>query len=93
MFTRYKTPALVKLDYTTTFTPQLLRKDMDLGLAAGRRFEVPMPVASTTREIIQTLIGNGFVDTDFAALLELQARASKLELKPEEDVEVTTGLE
>ncbi len=92
MFTRYKTPALVKLDYTTTFTPHLLRKDMDLGLAAGREFEVPMPVASTTREIIQTLIGNGFVDTDFAALLELQARASGVELKPE-DVDVGTGLE
>lgn len=93
MFTRYKTPALVKLDYTTTFTPQLLRKDMDLGLDAARRFEVPMPVASTAREIIQALIDAGFVDTDFATLLELQAKASKLELKPEEDVEVTTGLE
>ncbi len=92
MFTRYKTPALVKLDYTTTFTPQLLRKDMDLGLAAARKFDVAMPVASTTREIIQTLIGNGFVDTDFTTLLELQARASNLELKPE-DVEVGTGLE
>ena len=34
-FTRYKTPAFVKLDYTPTFTPVLLRKDFDLGLAAG----------------------------------------------------------
>ncbi len=92
MFTRYKAHALVKLDYTTTFTPHLLRKDMDLGLAAAREFEVPMPVASTTREIIQTLIGNGYVDTDFATLLELQARASGLALKPE-DVDVGTGLE
>ena len=31
IFTRYKTNALVNLDWTTTFTPQLLRKDMDLG--------------------------------------------------------------
>jgi 3-hydroxyisobutyrate dehydrogenase len=92
MFTQYKTPALVKLDYTTTFTPPLLRKDMDLGLAAGRKFEVPMQVASTTREIIQALIGNGYEDIDFATLLELQARASNLKLKPE-DVEVATGLE
>src|SRR5262249_30429357 len=35
-FTRYKTPAFVNLDYTPTFTPVLLRKDFDLGLAAAR---------------------------------------------------------
>ena len=35
-FTRYKSNALVNLDWTTTFTPELLRKDLDLGLAAGR---------------------------------------------------------
>ena len=33
MFTAYKSPALVNLDWTTTFTPELLRKDLDLGLA------------------------------------------------------------
>ncbi|HVE29722.1 MAG TPA: NAD(P)-dependent oxidoreductase, partial [Mycobacteriales bacterium] len=32
-FTRYKSPAYVHLDYTPTFTPVLLRKDFDLGLA------------------------------------------------------------
>ena len=35
IFTRYKSNALVNLDWTTTFTPALLRKDLDLGL--GRR--------------------------------------------------------
>ena len=35
MFTRYKSNALVNLDWTTTFTPELLRKDLDLGLEAG----------------------------------------------------------
>ena len=44
-FSRYKTPAFVNLDFKVTFTPQLLRKDLDLGLDAGRRFEVPMPLA------------------------------------------------
>ena len=44
MFTRYKSNALVNLDWTTTFTPELLRKDLDLGLEAGRKLGVPMPV-------------------------------------------------
>ena len=36
-FTRYKTPALVNLDFHPTFTGHLLRKDLELGLEAGRR--------------------------------------------------------
>ena len=36
IFSQYKTPALVNLDWTTTFTPPLLRKDLDLGLQAAR---------------------------------------------------------
>jgi len=91
MFSRYKTPALVNLDFTPTFTPPLLRKDLDLGLAAARALGVPMPVTAATREVVQSLIGNGYVDCDFAALIELQAKASGLDIKPE-NVEVGTGL-
>ena len=90
-FTRYKTPALVNLDFHVTFTPELLRKDIDLGLAAGRNFGVPMPLTSIARDMVQTLIGNGYTDEDFSALLMLQAQASGVELKPEH-VEVGDGL-
>jgi 3-hydroxyisobutyrate dehydrogenase-like beta-hydroxyacid dehydrogenase len=91
-FTRYKTPAFVNLDFTPTFTPVLLRKDLDLGLAAARNLEVPMPMAAAVREIVQGLIGNGYVDCDFAALLELEARAARLAVRPE-NVPVSDGLE
>jgi 3-hydroxyisobutyrate dehydrogenase-like beta-hydroxyacid dehydrogenase len=90
-FSRYKTPAFVNLDFTVTFTPHLLRKDLDLGLEAGRRFEVPMPLASLTRDIVQTLIGRGMTEEDFAQLLLLQAEASGIKLKPE-TVPVSDGL-
>ena len=90
-FSRYKTPAFVNLDFTVTFTPHLLRKDLDLGLAASRRFEVPMPLASLTRDIVQTLIGRGMTEQDFAQLLILQAEASGLKLEPE-NVPVSDGL-
>ena len=82
-FTRYKAPAFVNLDFKVTFTPKLLRKDMDLGLEAGRNLEVPMPVAALTRDLIQQMIGHGMTEQDFAALLVMQARASGLELQPE----------
>ena len=90
-FTRYKTPAFVNLDFKVTFTPKLLRKDMDLGLDAGRHFEVPMPLASATRDLIQRMIGHGMSEQDFAALLLQQAQASGITLQAE-NVEVSDGL-
>jgi 3-hydroxyisobutyrate dehydrogenase len=91
MFTRYKTPAFVNLDFKVTFTPHLLRKDMDLGLEAGRNFEVPMPLAALARDLIQQMIGHGMTEQDFATLLLMQAKASGVQLKPE-NKEVGDGL-
>ena len=91
MFTRYKTPALVNLDFHVTFTPKLLRKDLDLGLDAGREFEVPMPLTSLTRDLLQQMIGRGMTEQDFSTLLLMQAKSSGIELKPE-NVQVGDGL-
>ena len=90
-FTRYKAPAFVNLDFHVTFTPYLLRKDLDLGLDAGRKLEVPMPLASITRDLVQTMMGSGMTGEDFSTLLLQQARASGVELKPE-NVTVGDGL-
>jgi 3-hydroxyisobutyrate dehydrogenase-like beta-hydroxyacid dehydrogenase len=91
VFTRYKAPAFVHLDYTPTFTPLLLRKDFDLGLAAAHELDVPMPVAAVTAQLVQASVSSGRVDEDFAILLDLQAANSALELKPE-SVPVDDGL-
>jgi 3-hydroxyisobutyrate dehydrogenase len=91
-FTRYKTPAFVNLDMTPTFTPVLLRKDFDLGLAAGRRLEAPMPVAALVHQLVSSAVGEGYTTEDFATLLLLQARAAGLELTSE-GADVGTGLE
>jgi 3-hydroxyisobutyrate dehydrogenase len=91
MFTRYKTPALVNLDFHVTFTPKLLRKDLDLGLDAGRSLEVPMPLTSLTRDLLQQMIGQGMTEQDFSTLILAQAKASGIELKPE-NVPVGDGL-
>src|SRR3954466_12552972 len=72
-FTRYKTPAFVNLDFSPTFTPELLLKDFDLGFDAARGDSVPMPVAAATQEIVRAMIGAGYTDVDFAALLEVEA--------------------
>jgi 3-hydroxyisobutyrate dehydrogenase len=100
MFTRYKSPALVNLDWTTTFTPELLRKDLDLGLELGREYDVPMPVTAATREVLQSHFGAAtlkanpeeYLQKDFAALMETMALASGMKLESE-NKNVPSGLE
>jgi 3-hydroxyisobutyrate dehydrogenase len=100
IFTKYKSNAFVNLDFTTTFTPSLLKKDLDLGLEAARNLGVPMPVTAATREAIQAHFGaatlkknpEDYLAEDFAALIETVALASGVKLEPE-DVPMPTGLE
>jgi len=100
MFTAYKSPALVNLDWTTTFTPELLRKDLDLGLALAREMDVPMPVTAATREVLQGHFGAAqlqnnpqeYIEKDFAALAETMALAAGMKLASE-NKNVPTGLE
>jgi 3-hydroxyisobutyrate dehydrogenase len=100
MFTRYKSPALVNLDWTTTFTPELLRKDIDLGLALGREWDVPMPVTAAAREVLQSHFGaatlqkdsGAYLEKDFAAMMETMALAAGMKLESE-NKKVPTGLE
>ena len=100
MFTKYKTNALVNLDWTTTFTHELLLKDLDLGLKAGHDLNVPMPVTAAARQAIQAHYGTAFLkpegkaylEKDFAALLETIAMQSGLKLTPE-NKPMPTGLE
>jgi 3-hydroxyisobutyrate dehydrogenase len=100
MFTRYKSPALVNLDWTTTFTPELLRKDLDLGLELGREQDVPMPVTAAAREVLQSHFGAAtlrpdpaaYLQKDFAALAETMALLAGMKLESE-NKNVPTGLE
>jgi 3-hydroxyisobutyrate dehydrogenase len=100
MFTRYKSPALVNCDWTTTFTPELLRKDLDLGLDLGREMDVPLPVTAAAREVLQNHFGvatlqrnpEEYLRKDFAALAETMALAAGMKLESE-NKNVPTGLE
>ena len=93
VFSRYKSPAFVNLDYSVTFTPELLRKDMDLGLGLGRTHEVPMPTASVARDLIQAYMGQGNRhDVDFSIVLDYMAKCSGITLESE-NIDVPSGLE
>jgi 3-hydroxyisobutyrate dehydrogenase-like beta-hydroxyacid dehydrogenase len=90
-FSRYKTPAFVNLDFTPTFTPVLLRKDFDLGMAAAKKLSVSMPISGLCTEMVVSAIGAGHVDDDFAVLLLEQARSAGLVMEPE-NIKIDDGL-
>ncbi|MHB8378402.1 MAG: NAD(P)-dependent oxidoreductase [Acidimicrobiales bacterium] len=90
-FSRYKTPAFVNLDFTPTFTPVLLRKDFDLGMAEAKKMSVPMPVSALCTELVVSAIGAGYVEEDFAVLLLEEARSAGLMMTPE-NVVIDDGL-
>ena len=87
MYTRYKTPVLTNLNFEqVTFTPELLLKDMDLGMAAAKAHGVVMPSAAATRESIARMVGRSYGDIDFSALLIEVAKDSGLELTSENKI-------
>jgi len=82
-FTKYKSPALVNLDFKATFTNVLLLKDLDLGLEAAHELGVVMPVTSATRQVVASEVGDGNVEQDFSSLITTWARHSGMQLTPE----------
>jgi 3-hydroxyisobutyrate dehydrogenase-like beta-hydroxyacid dehydrogenase len=75
---RHKGRAIRARNYEPTATLENLRKDFDLGLAAARALEVPMPVAATTHQLIQTAIGHGFSKSDYVTLYAEAVQAAAL---------------
>lgn len=90
-FSRYKTPALVNLDWTPTFTPVLLRKDLDLGLKAAKELGVSLPVTQTARNKVDEAVKAGHTECDFAILIDLAAKAAGMKLTPE-NIAIDDGL-
>jgi len=75
-FVRYKTPGLVADDYRSTFTTQLLEKDLGLALEAAAAEAVQLPLTQLTRELAQACIDAGMGDLDLMAFLpRLRAEA------------------
>lgn len=91
VFSAYKAPSFVNLDFTPTFTGHLLRKDFELGLAAARQLNVPIPASALVHQMVVHVIGAGMGDEDFGRLLTFAAQGAGYELESEER-EVDDGL-
>jgi 3-hydroxyisobutyrate dehydrogenase-like beta-hydroxyacid dehydrogenase len=79
---RRRTPDLLALDWTPTFTTELLRKDFDLGMATARDADVPMLLAASVHQLLGAAIGRGYGELDFLSLFEVQAASAGLDVEP-----------
>jgi len=90
-FTRYKTPVIANLDFNVTFTHTLMRKDLDLGLDAGRRTGTKLPATQVVRDLVQRCVDEGKAEADYTTMLQRLAADAGLELTPD-GVTVSDGL-
>jgi 3-hydroxyisobutyrate dehydrogenase len=83
-FSTYKTPALVALDTTPTFTNEASVKDMKLALALAQKSGVNLPLVDASRvryeKLVETGLGSGL---DIVATILQVAKESNIELGTE----------
>jgi len=68
-FVRYKTPGLIAHDYSTTFTTNLLIKDLELALDVAHGADLSLPVIELVNSLTHLASTNGYGEIDFASLL------------------------
>jgi 3-hydroxyisobutyrate dehydrogenase len=90
-YTRYKSPGIVNLDFTVTFSNALFLKDLELGLAAASGKGAHLPLTAVVRDLARECIAASGAEADYTTLLLRQARACGLALEPEK-VPVADGL-
>ena len=90
-YTRYKSPGIVNLDFTVTFSNALFLKDLELGLEAAGRTGAELPLTRRVRDLARESITASGPEADYTTLLLRQARSSGLKLRPEK-VSVPDGL-
>ncbi len=68
-YVKYKRGTLLSGDYSSTFTANLLHKDLVLALEAADAVSVPLPVTALTRQLVQSCVAAGMGDLDLAVLV------------------------
>ena len=71
-----KLDALRRRDFSPTFPPGMMLKDVDLMLDAARDRGVPLTMTAVTRQIMQALTVGDFADEDFFVTVKVLERQS-----------------
>ena len=75
---RAKAAALKARDFSPTFTPAQLEKDLSLMLEAGDQHDVPLPLTALARQMMKAVRAAGWAEEDFIAVVKLLEQQSGL---------------
>ena len=88
-FVKYKTEALVRDDYSATFTTALMEKDIDLALDAADEAGVELPLTREMKSHLRAAIEAGYAGDDFIVLFQhLRSTSGLSNMKEHHDQEV-----
>jgi 3-hydroxyisobutyrate dehydrogenase-like beta-hydroxyacid dehydrogenase len=65
---KYKSPPLLRDDYSATFTTAMMLKDVELVLDLARERDVALPFTTQLRTLLERTADGGYADADFMAL-------------------------
>ncbi len=71
---RYRGPFVLEQPEEAWFDCEMMQKDMNLALEAGRQLEVPMPTTAVSNELLTAARGMGLGHHDFAIVYEVLAQ-------------------
>ena len=75
---RYRGPFVLEMPDEAWFNVNMMQKDMNLALEAGRRLDVPMPTTAISNELLTAARAMGYVEQDFAVVYEVMAHMAGL---------------
>ena len=75
---KYRGPFVLEMPEEAWFNVNMMQKDMNLALEAGRRLDVPMPTTAISNELLTAARGLGLVEQDFAVVYEVMAQMAGL---------------
>ncbi len=76
---KYRGPFVLEQPEEAWFDVNMMQKDMNLALEAGRELDVPMPTTSVSNELLTAARAMGLGHYDFAVVYEVLARMAGLE--------------
>jgi len=75
---KYRGPMILKQPEEAWFNVNMMQKDMNLALEAGRRLDVPLPTTAVSNELLTAARGMGLEEYDFAIVFEVLAQMAGL---------------
>jgi 3-hydroxyisobutyrate dehydrogenase-like beta-hydroxyacid dehydrogenase len=75
---KYRGPFVLEQPDEAWFNVNMMQKDMNLALEAGRRLDVPMPTTAISNELLTAARGMGYEEQDFAVVYEVMAQLAGL---------------